>query len=104
MFVEILFNTDGYIGGLATFHKKPKHLNGKLYELNESDTILLHQALVARDGVELVKKNEDINIGGVKLKFNEYKNKTIAKRIREENLNIKTHNKADEFIKYVNTK
>lgn len=106
MYIEIIKNTDGYIGGFATFFKKPKHkLNGKLYEINEIDNILLQSELRGRDGVEVIEKgNYDIEIGGIKLKFNDYQNTTILKRIKEENLNIKTHNKADEFIKYINTK
>lgn len=66
---------------------------------------MLQSELRGRDGVEVIEKgNYDIEIGGIKLKFNDYQNTTILKRIKEENLNIKTHNKADEFIKYINTK
>lgn len=103
MFVEILLNTDGYIGGVATFMKKPNVLNGKLFELNAEDTALFHKLLIARDGVELVDENEDVNIGGIKLKLNDLQNTKIKNIIKDEFEHIKTNNKADEFIKYINT-
>ena len=102
MYIEIINNTDGYIGGLATFLTKPTLVNGKIYELNEQDSILLHQALVARDGVELVENgNYDVQIGNIKLKFNDYQNKTIAKAIKRDNKTISSKNKSDELIKYI---
>jgi hypothetical protein len=103
MFVEIIKNTDGYIGGLATYFKKPQKLNGVLYEMNETDAVILHKLLLARDGVELVQSNEDVNIGGVKLKLHDHSNKRILKLIKEEEKSIKTHNKADEFVKYIHS-
>lgn len=105
MFVQILMNTDGYIGGMATFFNKP-NLDPKeniIYELNQEDTIILHKLLQARDGVELVKNNEDVKIGEIKLKFNDYQNRTILRRIQEENKYNTATNKSDELLNYITT-
>ena len=127
MFIKILFNTDGFLGGYIipnsnekikkedTFTQKKIDLYKKQSEkyliasMTNDEFAIFHKATIARDFVEVLpinSKSYDLFVGNLKLKFNKnqnakmYKNAQVGQAILYKN-NTSNLNSHEKIIKEV---
>jgi len=127
MFIKILFNTDGFLGGYIipnsnekikkedTFTQKKIDLYKKQSEkyliasMTNDEFAIFHKATIARDFVEVLpinSKSYDLFVGNLKLKFNKnqnakmYKNAQVGQAILYKN-NTSNLNNHEKIIKEV---
>lgn len=106
MFIKILFNTDGFLGGHIVCPSKQKlekseitaesiqqakhrglvenNRDPLIVEMDQAEYMVFNMAVTARDGIEVLPSNaQGVPFGNMKLKFNDDQKVALLKRAKE---------------------